>query len=100
GEDVEGRGGGGGALDALCLFLPGGWYRAADRHDRGDRADAAAQASRQTPERRRPNCAHQGDRHRHRQGPAGPGTLESSRGNDMTIGLGHYLTVAAILFTI
>ncbi len=37
--------------------------------------------------------AHQGDRDRDRQGPAGAGAV-------MTIGLGHYLTVAAILFTL
>ena len=44
--------------------------------------------------------AHQGDGHRYRQGAARPGSVGSSQGNDMTIGLGHYLTVAAILFTI
>ena len=36
---------------------------------------------------------HQGDRDRRRQGAAGAGAV-------MTIGLGHYLTVAAILFTL
>ena len=37
--------------------------------------------------------ARQADVHRGREGPAGAGAV-------MTIGLGHYLTVAAILFTI
>ena len=85
------------ALHPLCLFLPGRGRRAAGRHDRRDRADAAAQAERQAPEHRRSGRAHQGDRDRDRQGAAGPGTGEQVA---MTIGLGHYLTVAAILFTI
>ena len=42
------------ALHALCLFLPGGGADPAGRHDRRDRADAAAQA-----ERRRQNIAEQ-----------------------------------------
>src|SRR5436305_1959744 len=73
---------------------------AVGRHDRSDRVDAAAQALRQTAEHRRADRAHQGERHRDRQGPAGPRPLEKPEGIEMTIGLGHYLTVAAILFTI
>ena len=41
------------ALHALRLLLPGGGTGAARRHDRGDRADAAAQAERAAPEHRR-----------------------------------------------
>jgi NADH-quinone oxidoreductase subunit J len=46
------------------------------------------------PEHRRPGRAHAQDRHAHRQ-------IKSGQGIDgMTIGLAHYLAVAAILFTI
>ena len=76
-------------------FFQAAGPRAAGRHDRRDRAHAAPQAERQAPEHRRAGRAHQGDRDRDRQGPAGAGAVGA-----MTIGLGHYLTVAAILFTL
>ena len=63
------------ALHAVRLLLPGGRPGAAGRHGRRDRADAAAQAERQAPEHRRSGRAHQGNRDRNRQGPAGAGDL-------------------------
>ena len=77
-------------------FFQAAGLGAARRHDRGDRAHASAQAERAAPEHLRAGRPHQGNRHRHRQGTAGPGSV----GGDMVIGLGHYLTVAAILFTL
>src|SRR5262245_46802733 len=99
-QDVQRRGARARALHALRLLLPGRRRRAAGCHGRRDRVDAAAQAERQAAEHRRPDRAHQGDRDRGRQGAAGPRALGGAKRNDMTIGLGHYLTVAAILFTI
>ena len=81
------------ALHALRLLLPGRRPDPAGRHDRRHRADAAPQAERQAPEHLRAGRAHPGDRDRGRQGQVGAGAV-------MTIGLGHYLTVAAILFTL
>ena len=81
------------ALHPLHLLLPGGGHGAAGRHGRRHRAHAPPQAQRQAPVDRRPGCAHAGHGHRGAQGRAGEGDL-------MTIGLSHYLTVAAILFTI
>ncbi len=63
------------ALHALRLFLPGRRPGPAGRHDRRHRADAAPQAQRQAPEHFRPGRAHQGDRDRSPQGPAGAGDL-------------------------
>ena len=94
--DAQHRGDRPRALHALRLLLPGRGPGAAGRDDRRDRADAAAQAECAAAEHRRAGRAHQGERDRGRQGAAGPGTL----GGDMIIGLGHYLTVAAILFTL
>ncbi len=51
-------------------------------------------AGRQAAEHRRPGRAHQGNRDGNPPGPAGAGAWR------MTIGLGHYLSVAAILFTL
>ena len=68
---------------------------AAGRHDRRHRADAAPQAERQAPEHFRSGRA---DARKPRSKSS-----RSSRGRgfrDMTIGLGHYLSVAAILFTL
>src|SRR5262249_47476226 len=82
-----------GVVHPLHLLLPGGRPCAPRRHDRCDRAHAAAPRKNQAPEHRRASRSHQGDRDRDRQGPVGAGTV-------MTITLGHYLTVAAILFTL
>ena len=92
---VEHRRAGARALHPLCLLFPGGGPRAPRRHDRRHRPDLASQAQRQAPERRRPGRPHQGDRDRHPPGASGAGDLAA-----MIIGLGHYLVVAAILFTL
>src|SRR5205823_1364705 len=88
------------ALHPLCLFLSGGRRRAVGCDGRCDRPDAAAQTACQTAEYRRADCAHEGECDRDRQSAAGSGPVEKFEGNNMTIGLGHYLTVGAILFTI
>src|SRR5262249_22481059 len=67
--------------------------RSAGRHDRRHRADAAPSREGQAAERRRAGGAHQGDRGRGCEGAAGAGGVRS-------IGLGHYLTGAAILLTL
>ena len=77
----------------IYLF-PGRGPGAARRHDRRDRADAAPQDRREAAEHRRPGRAHQGNRDGDPPGAAGAGA------GRMTIGLGHYLSVAAILFTL
>ncbi len=58
-----------------------------------DRADLAPPRAGQAAGHGRAGAADPRGRHRGRQGAAGTGT-------DMTIGLGHYLAVAAILFTL
>src|SRR5262249_27369907 len=68
---------------------------AAGRHDRRDRADAAPQAERQAAERLGAERAHARHRDRDPAGAAGAGDLKM-----LTIGLGHYLGVGAILFTL
>src|SRR5262249_20977814 len=55
---------------------------------------AASQAQRQAPEYFEPSRADQRDLNRNSSGAAGAGAFA------MTIGLGHYLSVAAILFTL
>ena len=82
------------ALHELRLLLPGGRHGAAGGDDRGHRADAAPQARREAPDHHGPGAAHAEDRHAH--------GLAQARRRDrrMTIGLAHYLAVAAILFTI
>ena len=84
------------ALHALHLLLPGGGPGAAGRHDRRDRADAAPQArassARTSPSRSRARKASAIEIVKVRPG--------QGLWDDMTIGLGHYLTVAAILFTL
>jgi NADH-quinone oxidoreductase subunit J len=77
------------------FFLPDGRPGAAGRHDRCHRADTAPQGRRQAPEHLRAERAYARNGGRSAQGQAGAGDLIM-----MTIGLGHYLTVAAILFTI
>ena len=85
------------ALHALRLLLPGRRHDPAGRHDRRHRADAAASARACRRQNiARADRAHAGDIDRNRQGAVGAGTREQR----MTIGLGHYLAVAAILFTL
>src|SRR5690606_35531635 len=59
-----------------------------------DRADAAPQGGRQAPVHPRAGGAHAGDRDRSPQGRVGQGYLK------MTVGIGHFLTVSAVLFTL
>jgi NADH-quinone oxidoreductase subunit K len=99
-QDAQCRGARACAVHAVYLFLPGCRGRAAGGNDRRHRVDAAPQAQHQAPEHRGTGRAHQGDGDRYRQGAARSGSVGNAQGNDMTIGLGHYLTVAAILFTI
>jgi NADH-quinone oxidoreductase subunit K len=80
-------------LHALRLLLPGGGLRPPRGDDRGDRAHAPPPAERQAPVDRRAGRAWAGNRHRGPQGRIGEGHL-------MVVGLSHYLTVAAILFTL
>jgi NADH-quinone oxidoreductase subunit K len=80
------------ALYEIHLLLPGGGAGAAGRDGGRHRADAAPQGRREAPEHRRSGRPHPGHRDRGGEGPVGAGT--------MTIGLGHYLSVAAILFTL
>ena len=80
-------------LHAVRLLLPGGRHGAAGRDDRRDRADAAPPRERQAPVDRRAGRPLAGDVDRGPQGRIGEGDL-------MAIGLGHYLAVAAILFTL
>ncbi len=87
------RGARAGALHPLRLFLPGRRRDPAGGDDRRHRADAAPQAQRQAAGHLATGRAHPRGCDRGREGPAGAGAV-------MTIGLGHYLTVAAILFTI
>ena len=70
----------------------------ARRHDRRHRADAARPRRRQAPEHRRPGRA----RRRTTAIEVAQGAVPGRACSEMivTIGLGHYLTVAAILFTL
>ena len=94
-DDHQHRGARPRALHALRLLLPGRRPGAAGRHDRRHRADACAtsraSSARTSPIRSR---ARKDTAIEVRPGPVGAGHLT------MTIGLGHYLTVAAILFTL
>src|SRR5262249_15537204 len=82
------------ALHPLHLLFPSRRGGAPRRHDRRHRAHLAPQAQRQAPEHRRAERAHETERDRDSSRAAGGGDLM------MIIGLGHYLTVAAILFTV
>src|SRR6202044_3542560 len=84
------------AIPALRLLLPGRRHHPSGRHGRRHRADPAAQAECAAAEHCRPGGAAARDRDRCRQGQVGAG----ARGAAMIIGLGHYLSVAAILFTL
>ena len=68
--------------------------RAAGRHDRRHRADAAPQGRHQASEHPGAGCAHAGHRDRSEESRDGEGHLT------MTVGIAHYLTVSAILFTL
>src|SRR5690606_37057509 len=74
--------------------LSGCGHRAADRHDRGHRPDPAPPSARAPPEHFRPGRP--AARYRRR------GQVGRERQGDfaMTVGLPHYLAVAAMLFTI
>ena len=81
------------SLHPLCLSVRGGRPDPARRHDRRHRAHAAAQA------RRAPAEGLGASRPDPRSGcRAGRGRI--GEGALMTIGLSHYLTVAAVLFTL
>ncbi len=94
GDAVQHRGDRPSALYPLSVLLPGRRPHSPYRHGRRHRADSAPQARREASERRRASGARSGERHRNPPGHARAGDLT------MTIALGHYLTVAAILFTI
>ena len=81
-------------LYGLPLLLPGFGADPAGGDDRRDRADAAPQGRRQAAVDFRAGCAHAGDRHRDQEGRNGQGTLI------MQVGISHFLTVSAILFTL
>src|SRR6185437_5664802 len=81
-------------LYELHLLLPGRRDGAAGRDDRGDRAHPAPQAPRAPAGDRRPGGPHA------RRGPAHGVAEAGPRSGRMSIGLAHYLAVAAILFTI
>src|SRR3954471_21291299 len=80
-------------LHSLCLLLPNLGRDPAGRHGWRDRADAAPQGARQAAGHGRAGSAHQGGGDGGREGPVRAGA-------HMTITLGHYLAVAAILFTL
>ena len=88
------RGTGPHSLHGLYLLLPDGGDDPAGRHGRRHRADAAAPAGRAAPVDRPPGSAPA------RRGGGRSSISSRGRGRDMTIGLGNYLVVAAILFTI
>jgi NADH:ubiquinone oxidoreductase subunit 6 (subunit J)/NADH:ubiquinone oxidoreductase subunit K len=82
------------ALYRLHLCLPGVRADPAGRDDRRHRADSARARRRSPPEDLGPAGAHA------RTGGAGGQGAAAAGGMTMTIGLEHYLTVAAILFTL
>src|SRR5690606_22985769 len=67
----------------------------AGRHGRRDRADAPLARGREAPERRAPAAPPSRGFDRGQEGPAGERDLSM-----LEIGLSHYLSLAAILFTI
>jgi NADH:ubiquinone oxidoreductase subunit 6 (subunit J)/NADH:ubiquinone oxidoreductase subunit K len=91
--DVQHRGDRRPALHALYLLLPDGRPDPACGDDRSHRPHLAAPRRREAPERRAAGRPHARDGRRRR--PRGDG-----EGHSLTVGLGHYLTVAAILFTL
>ena len=85
------------ALHPVFLLLPGRRPDPAGRHDRRHRADPARAARRQAPGHLDADRPHAGDGRRGAQGSVPRKASEETR---MVIGLSHYLTVAAILFTL
>ncbi len=90
------------ALYQVHSLLPDLRHGAAGRHDRRHRADAAPQGQRQAAGYQ---CAERADARTgdaRAQGGAGAGPAGRRRAGvgTMTIGLGHYLAVGAILFTV
>ncbi len=83
------------ALHPVCLLLRGCRPRPLGGHGRRHRPDLAAQGARAPAGYRRAGWAHAGDRDRNPPCASGAGL----GGRGMSIGLGHYLSVAAILFT-
>src|SRR5262249_31191733 len=75
---------------------------ASGRDDRRHRADPAPQGLRQTAGHQRPERAHARACHDRAQGRLGTGAFGCGCAGvgEMTIGLGHYLAVGAILFTL
>ena len=96
------RGAGARALHQIYSLLPDRRHGAAGRDDRRHRADAASQGQRQAPGYQCAERADAGARDEHSQGGVGAGAAGSGRAGvgAMTIGLGHYLAVGAILFTL
>ena len=81
------------ALHPVLLPVPGGGPGAAGRHDRRHRAHPAQPARRAPPADQRAALPAEGRGHHRGQG------ADAGR-RVMTIGLGHYLFVAAVLFTL
>ena len=88
------------ALHALRLLLPGGGPDPARRHDRRHRADAAPQAGRQAPGHRRADRAHRRARPSKLRKVQVRGRGFEGSDADGQSASRHYLTVAAILFTL
>ncbi len=90
------------ALHEVHPLLPDCRHGASGRDDRCDRADAAAQGERQAPGHQRAERAVARNGDERTQGGLRPGLAGCGRGGvgAMTIGLGHYLAVGAILFTL
>ena len=101
-QRLEHRGARSRALYEVHPLLPALGHGAAGRHDRRHRADAAPQGEREAAGHQRSERAHARDGDGDAQGGAGAGAPGQRRGGvgEMTIGLGHYLAVGAILFTL
>src|SRR5690606_34442497 len=82
------------SLHGLPLLLPDRRADPAGGDDRRDRADAAPQAGRQAPGHQRAGSPHAADGDRGEEGRDGQGYLT------MEVGISHFLTVSAILFTL
>src|SRR5690606_35577028 len=81
-------------LYELRLFLPDRGPDPAHGDDRGHRADAAPQGRHQAPGRRGAGAPQSG------LGDRGPRGRDRQGNLTMAVGIGHYLTVSAILFTL
>jgi len=84
------------ALHSILLFLPGGGSHPARRNDRRHRADAPGARRGAAAGHLEAERPHAGNGGRGAEGSLPPRRLGDTR----MIGLGHYLTVAAILFTL